>query len=157
MKINYVVVDASEYLKEIIVNHINKECEDSEIETINECKIGHPLEIQGKMLINDLENIDKLEQKDLILYGYCVNFYMSGLFRINLWLAEYFQELVYDSLEENNLCYDNGDDVFGDIIIDCSNEADENLALKWIKYFPTLIENSKEYKELINKLDKWTK
>ena len=50
MKINYAIVDASEFLRENIIDHINKsfiECDEDDDEVRG---FGHPLEIQGQCL-----------------------------------------------------------------------------------------------------------
>ena len=159
MKMNYVIVDASEFLKENIIDHINKsfiECDEDDDVVRG---FGHPLEIQGKMLISDLEGICKENQGDLILWGFCINFYMTGYVQLNLWFANYFTNMIEKSLEEAEICYDTDTNI-GDIeiILDSSEEDGEketDKILNWIKEFPTFIERSKEYKKLINNLTKY--
>lgn len=152
MKVNYVIVDASEFLKENIIEHINKSFTENEDE--DEVRgFGHPLEIQGKMLISDLEGICKENQRDLILWGYCLNFYMTGYIQLNLWFSGYFTSLVEESLGCINISFDT-DTSIGDseILLHITEDEEISNLLIWLKEFPTLIEKSKEYKELINNL-----
>ena len=158
MKINYVIVDASEFLKEQTIKHINDAYKNSSEEEDYISGFGHPLEIYGKMLMSDLDGVCSDNQRDLILYGYCINFYMSGAVQINLWVASCLFDFITEILDNaEDISYSPAEEnQIGDLILDCTDEEfSASAAIKWARDFSSLVENSKEYKQFLSKLTQW--
>lgn len=171
MNINYLIVDASEYIKESYIQKVNKLIEkwkntDIDSEEDREYNIGLPISIQGKMLKSDIDDLynkcyisESILKNDTILWGYVTTCTLNTDYGIIYLIIpdEYFS-LVANSLEYSNIAYySTGEDVlFGDIkIVLSENEGMEDELKKWIQDFPSLIENSKEYKNLLKRFTEW--
>lgn len=176
MNINYLIVDASEYIKESYIQKVNKLIEkwkNTDTDEDNgysaedrEYNIGLPISIQGKMLKSDIDDLynkcyisESILKNDTILWGYVTTCTLNTDYGIiYLIIPDEYYSLVTDSLEYSNIAYySTGEDVlFGDIkIVLSENEGMEDEVKKWVQDFSSLIENSKEYKNLLKRFTEW--
>lgn len=171
MNINYLIVDASEYIKESYIQKVNKLIEkwrntDTDSELDREYNIGLPISFQGKMLKSDIDDLynkcyvsESILKNDTILWGYVTTCTLNSDYGVVYLIIpdEYFS-LVTESLEDSIInYYSTGEDVlFGDIkIVLGENDGMEDELKKWLQNFPSLIENSKEYKNLLKRFTEW--
>lgn len=153
MRVNYIIVDAESILLDAVTEEINKENEN------NEFTIGYPLVIRGKALESSID--DKLSKKELsqrVLYGYCTSFWGNGSFSARIFAFGVLHDLIKESLEKDEIAYidleDEDEKTIGNFDI-LGNNNDFTILTRWLNNFENLIENSKEYKDLIGDIKKF--
>lgn len=176
MNINYLIVDASEYIKESYIQKVNELIEKWKNTDTDEnnsyssddrgYNIGLPISFRGKMLKSDIDDLynkyhisESILKNDTVLWGYVTTCTLNTDYGIiYLIIPDEFFSLVSDSLEYSNIAYYSTceDVLFGDIkIVLSENEDIEEKLREWIQDFPSLIENSKEYKNLLKRFTEW--
>lgn len=165
MIINYIIVDASEFLKNAAVEKINREHnrinkiqkeEDDDYDSKDFKAPGHILFTSGKMFESEIK--DQLHEDDLydnVIWGITSTIESSGNIQIYLHYSIIFNDSVIESLEDANICYDT-DSCFGDLVIFVDEENEDDV-MGWLQDFPSFIEMSNEYKQLMNNINKWQK
>ena len=168
MIINYIIVDASEFLKNAAVEKINREHNrinkmqeeaddgDDNYDFKDFKAPGHILFTSGKMFESEIK--DQLHGDDLydnVIWGITSTIESSGNVQIYLHYSIIFNESIIESLENANIYYDT-DSCFGDLVI-FVDEENENDVMGWLQDFPSFIEMSNEYKQLMNNINKWQK
>lgn len=165
MIINYIIVNASEFLKNAAVEKINREHnrinkmqeeENDNYDSEDFKAPGHILFTSGKMFESEIK--DQLHGDDLydnVIWGITSTIGFSGDVQIYLHYLIIFNDSVIESLENANICYDT-DSCFGNLVIYVDKENEDDV-MGWLRDFPSFIEMSNEYKQLMNNINKWQK
>ena len=174
-KVNYVIIGAEEYLRDLAVKTIKEDYDkfnslklsknSEELEGF-EFRVGNILEINGERLVNDLNPDDEEFYKisGEIVWGYITQIYSSG----DIYIDVFFLNSATSSIEAFS------DDIFREVIYDidsCSNNFDfignmqihvefdpeigDWAGLEEAKLFlqelPSLVKNDKNTKKVLEK------
>lgn len=172
-KINYAIISAEEYLrnlaKETTVED-NKRYEQLILDRSSEVcdfqyKIGHVLEIKGERLVCDLfENEEENKVSGLNLWGYITHLYGSGLILVDIFYIPAAESSIMDLVENllNTVSYDfnhSGDnfEMLGNLQITVEFDEESNSwigldeAEMFIQELPKVVKSSKVVKKIIDK------
>ena len=174
-KINYVIISAEEYLRDLAVKTMKEDyneynslklSKDSEKLEEFEFRVGNILEINGERLVNDFNSDDEEFNKisGETVWGYITQIYSSGDIYIDVFFLDsatpsieafvndVFREVIYDIDSCNNNC-----DYIGNmqIHVDFDPETGDWSGLEEAKLFlqelPSLVKNDKNTKKVLEK------